>query len=554
MSHVTDGDLHAYLDEALDAYAPAEAARISAHLESCADCAQRLEEERALGERATGILGGADPGVLPLASLEELEARAAATAAPRDRTSKSRVSWRSPYVVGMGWAATIALALWTGYAVKDFAPNPAGRPPLPAELEPRRDRDAVSAGEQPAESAEKADGFRASPVEAEALGPMFSAEAVRGGAAGAGAPPAAVAEVDEDPGFVFAEQRQRRRRSDVGLPERIDAALRKESTPVDRPPAPASTMFDDARANETQGISGTVIDAETGLALVGAQVVVTGTNRGTLTNQDGRYVVSDVQAGQYELRAVVLGFSQQIQSITVSEDRDAVADFNLSASAVQIDGVSVNALAGRPEGLVLTGLADSIGTDQKIRIRGANSVSFSNERLVFIDGVLYDGGITRGIDLDGQDTSRLDDLNPDDIASIEVLKGKEATELYGEDAANGVLLITTKRGFTRVPDLEVQRIDRVELPGMGQATLIVQVLPRGGDFELWSLTASALAAASPSIDLEDRIAQITAYFRNSLPRGWSMAVMEREDGYLVARAPLSQSELDALMERVPEGD
>lgn len=88
---------------------------------------------------------------------------------------------------------------------------------------------------------------------------------------------------------------------------------------------------------------------------------------------------------------------------------------------------------------------------------------------------------------------------------------------------------------------------------MGQGMLIVQILPTGGDLELWSLATSELAAASPGTDLEDRAAEITAYFRNSLPRGWSMAVLERPGGYLVARAPLPQAELDALMERVPDG-
>ena len=528
MSHITDGDLHAYLDQALDAYAPAEAERIRAHLESCGDCAQRLDAERALRERATEILGGADSGTVPLASLEELEARAAATAGPTDRASKSRFSLRSPYAIGMGWAATIALALWTGYSVKDFAPNPSGRRSPPAVLEPRRELDAVSTDEQPAELETKADKFRVSEVEDAALRQLSSAGRVRGGDAGASASADAVAEPEQDQDFSLEEERRRRRVADAELPERIAAALRKEAARVGRPTAPASELFADVRANEAHRLSGTVIDAETGLPLAGAQVVVTGTNRGTLTNQDGRYVVSDVPAGQYELRAVVLGFSQQTKSITISDDRAVVADFDLSASAVQLDRITANVLdseeqrarelgasnrqitnedipaasitsledvlAGRPEGLVLDGLRDSTDTGQKIGIGGADSISLANEPLLFVGGSV------------------------------------------------------------RVPDLEILRTDRVELPGMGQSTLIVQILPNGGDLELWSLTASSLAAPPPSIELEDRIAQITAYFRNSLPRGWSMAVLERPGGYLVARAQLPQAELDALMERVPEGD
>jgi len=177
---------------------------------------------------------------------------------------------------------------------------------------------------------------------------------------------------------------------------------------------------------------------------------------------------------------VILGFSQQIQTVTVSAGQAAVANFNLSSSAVQIDGITVNVitgesqrarelgtnngqiliedipvasittladvLSGRTEGLVLNGLGGTIGTGQKIRIRGANSLSLSNEPLVFVDGILFNATIATAISLGGQDTSRLDDINPNDIASIEVLKGPAATGLYGTQAANGVLLITTKKG------------------------------------------------------------------------------------------------------------
>lgn len=393
MSHITDGELHAYLDEALDAFALAEAERIRAHLETCADCGHRLEEERALHVRAAGILGGAVPGALPLASLEELEARAAATAGPTDRASKSRFSLRSPYAIGMGWAATIALALWTGYSVKDFAPDPSGRPPPPAELELMRELDAVSADNLARESDEKADRFRSAEVEAVAPGLMSSGKAVRTDAAGAGAPAEPGAEREPDQDLALNEERQRLRRAKAEEPARIDAAVRNEAAPVDQPPPPASTVFDD---NLTLGVAGSVLDA-----------------RKTLD---------------------------------------------------------------------------------------------------------------------------------------------QARSQEGAAALSGMLSITRARRTAGVPDLELLRIDRVELPGMGRVTLIVQILSNGGDLELWSLSASALAAASPSTDLEDRVVQITAYFKNSLPRGWSMVVREREGGYLVARAPLPQAELDALMEGMPEGD
>ena len=177
---------------------------------------------------------------------------------------------------------------------------------------------------------------------------------------------------------------------------------------------------------------------------------------------------------------MTIGFSQETQSITVTAGQAVVANFNLSASALELDGITVNVitgeaqrarelgtnnghisiediplasvtsledvLSGRIEGLVLNGLGGTIGTGQRIRIRGANSISLSNEPLVFVDGIQFNAGIGTGIAVGGQDTSRLDDINPNDIATIEILKGPAATGLYGTQAANGVILITTKKG------------------------------------------------------------------------------------------------------------
>lgn len=233
-------------------------------------------------------------------------------------------------------------------------------------------------------------------------------------------------------------------------------------------------------AQGTGSVTGTIIDADTQQPLSGAQVVITGTNRGALTNRAGRYVMPGVPAGTFEVRVVILGFSQQVQSVTVSAGQTAVANFNLRTSAVQIDGISVNVITGetqraremgtnnghividaipaasvtsvedvlsaRTAGLVLQGLGGSIGTGQRIRVRGANSLSLSNEPLIYVDGIRFATTIGQGIGIGGQDASRLDDINPNDIASIEILKGPAATGLYGTQAANGVILITTKKG------------------------------------------------------------------------------------------------------------
>ena len=232
-------------------------------------------------------------------------------------------------------------------------------------------------------------------------------------------------------------------------------------------------------AQEGGTVTGMVIDADTQQPLAGAQVVVSGTNRGTLTNQAGRYLIPNVPAGTYEIRVVIIGFSQQTQDITVTAGGTAVADFEMATSAVEIDGITVNVitgetqrarelgtnnsviglddiepaavsslsevLSGRTEGVTLNAVNGAVGTSQRIRIRGANSLSLSNEPLIFVDGIQFSNDDT-SIGVGGQETSRLNDLNPNDIESIEVLKGPAATGLYGTQAANGVLLITTRKG------------------------------------------------------------------------------------------------------------
>src|SRR5690606_31477348 len=83
----------------------------------------------------------------------------------------------------------------------------------------------------------------------------------------------------------------------------------------------------------------------------------------------------------------------------------------------------------------------------RIRIRGATSVSLSNDPLLIVDGVrVYSNSESSSIAVGGQNPSRFNDINPDNIESIEILKGPAATALYGTAAANGVIQITTKRG------------------------------------------------------------------------------------------------------------
>ena len=108
-------------------------------------------------------------------------------------------------------------------------------------------------------------------------------------------------------------------------------------------------------------------------------------------------------------------------------------------------------ITAKAAGVDVTQSSGEIGTGSRIRIRGSNSVSLPNDPLVVIDGIWVNDqqqSLSAGAGVGGQTPSRLDDLNPDEIENVEVLKGPSASALYGSAGANGVLLITTKKGLS----------------------------------------------------------------------------------------------------------
>ena len=238
-----------------------------------------------------------------------------------------------------------------------------------------------------------------------------------------------------------------------------------------------------AVAQNAGTVTGQVTDASTGAALTGVQMQVAGTNIGGLTDQNGRYLLTRVPAGQQTIRAVLIGYAQGTETVTVTAGGTAVADFALRTSAVPLEAVVVSAatgreqrsrelgtkvaaievedlnpapitsfadaIGGRSSGVVMQDVNGTTGTSQRINIRGANSLNLSNEPLVFVDGVQMDNDFAStadGFGVGGQEANRLNDINPNDIANIEIVKGPAASALYGTAAANGVILITTKRG------------------------------------------------------------------------------------------------------------
>ncbi|MDQ3309330.1 MAG: TonB-dependent receptor plug domain-containing protein, partial [Gemmatimonadota bacterium] len=232
-------------------------------------------------------------------------------------------------------------------------------------------------------------------------------------------------------------------------------------------------------AQQTGTITGQVVDAGTGRPLPSVLIQVTGSEARANTDAEGRYTIRGVPPGRRAVAASLLGREGQSQTVTVVAGQAATANFRMTEQTTQLDAIVVSAITGRAErkrevganvstiavadiqkgpitrpsdllqgrtaGVNLSTSAGGVGTSQKIRIRGANSLNLSNEPLIFVDGVQFSnsGG---GFGVGGQNASRLNDINPEDIENIEILKGPAASALYGTAAANGVLLITTRRG------------------------------------------------------------------------------------------------------------
>lgn len=246
-----------------------------------------------------------------------------------------------------------------------------------------------------------------------------------------------------------------------------------------------------AEAQERGTVTGTVIDAATQQPLVGAQVSIVGTQIGTLTNQQGRFLIPNVPAGQREARVILIGYASATQPVTVVAGQTATVDFQLAQAAIALDEIVVTAtgetqrrretgnvvgtlnperlelaavnnlsqiLSARSPGVVVQQNTGVAGTSSRIRIRGSNSVSLPNQPLLIIDGVRVNNSATGlntfladAVWVGGQETTRWNDISPDDIENIEIIKGPAAAALYGTAAANGVIQITTRRGRIGTP-------------------------------------------------------------------------------------------------------
>ena len=222
-----------------------------------------------------------------------------------------------------------------------------------------------------------------------------------------------------------------------------------------------------------------VVEARTTRPISEAQVAIAGTLIGGLTNVEGRVTLRGVPLGPQTIRVLRVGFAEAkliirvtgaelpVQEITMTpvavdlspvvitatgtqlrkEVGNAVATINV-AQTVQVAPITTVAdlLAARTSNLVVT-TGTQTGSGSRTRIRGVASMSLSNEPIFIIDGVRMTADVSSSsLFTGGAQPSRVSDINPDEIEGIEIVKGPSAAALYGTAAANGVVVITTKRG------------------------------------------------------------------------------------------------------------
>ncbi|HEX8271842.1 MAG TPA: TonB-dependent receptor [Longimicrobiaceae bacterium] len=248
-------------------------------------------------------------------------------------------------------------------------------------------------------------------------------------------------------------------------------------------------------------VRGEVVEAGSRRPLSGAQVTVAGARASAVTDAAGRYALVGVPTGAQRVQASLIGFGGAAQSVQVVAGQAAEAHFALAAEAVALDALVVTGTAGavsrrsignavttvnaaelneklavssvqellqaQAPGVTILSSSGTPGAAGTIQIRGQSSLSAGLQPVVYIDGVRVHSGAAGSFRNDwrqsaapgqrmagaagaaygsGQEASALSMINPEDIESIEVIKGPAAATLYGADAANGVIQIITKKG------------------------------------------------------------------------------------------------------------
>jgi TonB-linked SusC/RagA family outer membrane protein len=237
-------------------------------------------------------------------------------------------------------------------------------------------------------------------------------------------------------------------------------------------------------------VTGRVTDQQSGEPIAAVQVLISGLALGGLTQQDGRYVLTNIPVGTHQLSAQRIGYRTLTVQITVAAGAPTVQNFAIAQEALGLDEIIVTGtpggtqrraignavttlqasdiaqtvavssaqdlLTGRSPGVQFTRVSGNVGTGAPIEIRGTKSFNLTTNPLIYVDGVRVNNNTRAGPQIgEGQQVSVLNDFNPQDIESIEIIKGPAAATLYGTEASAGVIQIITKRGAQGAPQFEM---------------------------------------------------------------------------------------------------
>ena len=253
-------------------------------------------------------------------------------------------------------------------------------------------------------------------------------------------------------------------------------------------------------AQQTGTIAGRVTDAQSGQTIAAAQVFISDLDMGVLTQQNGSFLLLNVPVGSHEVTVQRIGFRQEVQTVAVQAGETMVVDFEIREEALQLEEIVITGtpggtqrraignvvtqvdvgditqdvaitsmqdlLSGRTPGLQFSRVSGNVGAGSPIKIRGVGSFNLSANPLIYVDGVRVNNNTRAGPTLGtgfgaGDDeqglgnASVLDDFNPEDIESIEIIKGPAAATLYGTEASAGVIQIITKKGNEGAPQFNV---------------------------------------------------------------------------------------------------
>ena len=231
--------------------------------------------------------------------------------------------------------------------------------------------------------------------------------------------------------------------------------------------------------------------APEGFARGKVQVFVAGSGIGSITQQNGRYLLVNVPVGIHSLTAERIGYRTVTSEVTVTAGGTTVQDFALSQEALGLDEIIVTGtpggtqrraignsvlsvqaaditasvavnniqdlMTGRTPGLQFNASATGVGTGSGIQIRGVGSFNLSSNPLIYVDGIRINNASDAGPQIGSRENavSVLNDINAGDIESIEIIKGPAAATLYGTEASAGVVQIITKRGATGAPQFDL---------------------------------------------------------------------------------------------------